>query len=130
MQIIIYAVSLWFGLYLLARDPSNSRLRNTSLGLISYAAALAFDFSASYATNPTGAILLNRLHWGTLILPPIFWAGAVIYLHPESAPNRNSLQNIWRWGIFPLGCVAFLLVITTDKFWHGSFRTIKREKTG
>ncbi len=117
IQILVYAVSLWLGLYLLARNPADSRLRNTGLGLISYAIALAFDFSAIYATSSASAILLNRLHWGTLFLPPIFWAGAVIHLHPESAPNRDSLQNIWRWGIFPLGCIAFLLIITTDTFW-------------
>ncbi|MBC8506844.1 MAG: hypothetical protein ISR58_00720 [Anaerolineales bacterium] len=117
MQIIVYAVSLWLGLYLLARDPSNPRLRNSGLGLISYALALAFDLAASYAPNPTSVILLNRLHWGILFFPPIFWTGAVIHLHPEIAPNRTKLQKIWRWGIFPLGCVAFLLVIITNTFW-------------
>lgn len=117
MQILVYTISLWFGLYLLARNPADARLRNTGLGLISYALALAFDLTASYAPNSASAILLNRLHWGTLFLPPIFWVGAVIHLHPESAPNRTSLLNIWRWGIFPLGWIAFLLVFTTNSIW-------------
>jgi len=126
IQILVYAVSLWFGLYLLARNPADSRLRNTGLGLISYALALAFDLAASYVPNSASAILLNRLHWGILFLPPIFWVGAVIHLHPESAPNRTSLHNIWRWGISPLGCIAFLLVFTTNSFWSpetGQFAT-------
>ncbi len=117
IQILVYAVSLWFGLYLLARDPSNPRLRFSGLGLISYALALAFDLAAIYATNPVSAVLLNRLHWGTLFLPPIFWAGAVINLHPESAPNRDSLRKIWRWGVFPFGWIALLLVLATNTFW-------------
>jgi len=117
MQIFVYAVSLWFGLYLLARNPADSRLRNTGLGLISYAVALGFDLAAIYATSSTSATLLSRAHWGILFLPPIFWAGAVIHLHPESTPNRTVLRNIWHWGIFPLGCVSLFLVFATNTFW-------------
>jgi len=77
IQILVYSFTLWFGLYLLARDMQKPGLRYAGLGLMSYAFALALSI-----------LLRDNIQtsaWGYLpiMLPTVFWMGATIYLVPD-----------------------------------------------
>jgi hypothetical protein len=72
IQLMIYAFTGWLGLYLLAREPRQPRMRYTGLGLIAYALTLLFHALDAVALRDTLSI------W-----PPTLWLVVVLYLLPE-----------------------------------------------
>ena len=89
LHILIYSFTLWFGLYLVARDKDKLGLRYAGLGLISYAFALAFSLLLSDTIENTA--------WGYLpiMLPSVFWMLATIYLVPEVPIERINIHIIF-----------------------------------
>lgn len=78
IHILVFSFALWFGLYLLARDPRKPGLRYAGLGLIAYALALTFDLLATY--DPA----LIRWRFAVALLPSAFWFGVSLSLLPET----------------------------------------------
>lgn len=74
IHIIVYSFTLWFGLYLLARNPQKIGLRYAGLGLVSYALSIALAL-----------FLRDDPHWLRLpaMLPSVFWLGAALHLLPD-----------------------------------------------
>ena len=110
---LVFALALWLGLYLIARDPANRALRLAGLGLVAYAAVWGLD--TLYALAP--ALWLGRLRWPFQCLPAICWSGAALALLPEELPQRPRLDRLWRYAIAPIGgliCVAGALGLLGD----------------
>jgi hypothetical protein len=81
-QVLIYSFALWFGLYLLSRNPRKAGLIFAGLGLVAYAVGIGLDLLAIFAPD------LLRLRAGLRFLPALFWLGASLHLLPDTVPNR------------------------------------------
>lgn len=77
LQILVYSFTLWFGLYLVARDLKKPGLRYAGLGLISYAFALALSMLLQDTIQTSAWAYLP------LMLPTVFWMAATLYLVPD-----------------------------------------------
>ena len=108
LQVAFYTFTFWLGVYLIARDLSSVRLRWAGLGLVAYAIALGLDLLALQANEPTKDLLL-QLHWAVMVLPPLFWTGAVIGLMPEEDERKSWLIKVWQRVLVPLVLVTSLL---------------------
>ena len=114
LEVITYALALWLGLYLLARDWQNAALRWAGVGLVGYAAALAFTIVIDQMSDAAASLI--RLQWFFFFLPVVFWLGAIIALLPEETPFRDSFSHIWQKGLLPGLVVFYAVVLTSDWF--------------
>jgi hypothetical protein len=108
LALLAFSFALWLGLYLLARDVVNPRLRWTGLGLVTYALAIACQTTASFPGlgSPPAAEPCKFL----LLLPAIFWTGALIALLPETSCYRRILGRIWLFGQLPIAVLLHLFL--------------------
>lgn len=111
LEIVAYALSFWLGLYLLARNPANPRLRYAGIGLLAYAVSLASATLARFAPAPAGVMILTRLHAPMLFLPAFFWFATIIYLLPETSGARATLIRVWKFGLLPVAVPLYLLSV-------------------
>jgi hypothetical protein len=112
-KILIFAFVWWFGLYLLARDPTRPLLRRAGFGLVAYALALVAGLLGEAAPLITGAILA-RVERLLLLVPAFCWSGALIQLLPEDWPLREQLDRAWALGLLPLAAAGMALAFVTD----------------
>ncbi len=111
LQILTYTFALWFGLYLLARNPRKIGMRYAGLGLVAYALGLGMDTLMSHVPDLAAVMA----HWRVLVgvLPLVFWFGAVRPLLPGNArsglPGR-PLALLFAASIFFLLGLAVLLL--------------------
>lgn len=105
LQLLIYILTLWLGLYLIRRDWRDGRLFWTGAGLLFYAGAIgALIFLALGGDDhiaQTDAGLPMPLWW-LLALPALCWMGAALSLLPAHEPWREHLARFWRYGQWPL----------------------------
>ena len=105
LQLLIYTLTIWLGLYLLRRDWRDARLFWTGVGLLLYAATVAaLTFGASGADGRTARPVpaLPMQLWWLLALPALCWMGAALALLPAHEPWREHLARFWRYGQWPL----------------------------
>lgn len=121
IELILYALTLWLGLYLITRNVSNLRLRYAGLGTVAYALSLALDLLVTYVrsgTETNGTMLfwpvLERLHGPLLFLPALFWVRTTIELLPEDHVWRERLTNSWLYGLLPVSGLFYLLGAGTN----------------
>lgn len=110
LHILIYSFTLWFGLYLVARDKDKLGLRYAGLGLISYAFALAFSLLLSDTMENTAWSYLP------IMLPSVFWMLATIYLVPEVPIERINIHIIFVMIFIIL--LTFSSAVTTPNLTH------------
>jgi hypothetical protein len=96
--LLAYAVSLWLGLYLLARSPRKAPVRRTAIGLLAYGLAIAAELLRGEAPGAPPARLASLL----VVVPALCWSGALIALLPEELPRRAALDWLWARGLVPL----------------------------
>ncbi|CAA9253841.1 MAG: FIG00821548: hypothetical protein, partial [uncultured Chloroflexia bacterium] len=120
LSICTFAFAFWLGLYLLARDISKALLRRTGLGLVAYALALAADLLGRTAADERGAAALADVHAALVVLPALFWTGALIGVLPEDLPGRTTLDRIWTRGLLPLTTGLAVLIAVTGWLGGGS----------
>jgi hypothetical protein len=101
---IVFALALWLGLYLIARDPANRAQFLAGCGLLAYAAVWGLD--TLHALAPVD--WLGRLRWPFQCLPALCWSGAALALLPEEFPPRPRLERLWRFVVLPVGVVVSL----------------------
>ena len=118
LQVAFYTFTFWLGVYLIARDLTSARLRWAGLGLVAYAIAIGLDLLALQAIGPTKDILF-RLHWAAMVLPPLFWTGAVLGLMPAEDDRKDQLIKVWQRVLVPLVVVTSLLFILGLIIWEG-----------
>lgn len=116
LEVIIYALALWLGLYLLARDWQNAALRWAGLGLMGYALALALTIVIDRMGLMAAAASLIRLQWFFLFVPVIFWLGAIIALHPERISGQAFLTSLWQKSLLSGLTFFYAIVLTSDWF--------------
>jgi len=56
LSAVVFALSWWLGLYLLARDPRKPMLAWTAFGLCSFAVVVAVDAIRLAGNSPTGPL--------------------------------------------------------------------------
>ena len=127
LEVFTYALTLWLGLYLMARNFANLRLRYAGLGSVAYALTLAGDLLVAYLPSrspPEGAtqlwLLLARLHGPLLFLPALFWVRTMIELLPETHPWRERLRQGWLYGLLPVSLLFYLLGAGTSLIVDGT----------
>lgn len=101
---LVFALALWLGLYLIARDPANRALVLAGCGLLAYAAVWGLDTLHALAPG----VWLGRLRWPFQCLPAIVWSGAALALLPEEFPPRPRLERLWRFVVLPIGAAVCL----------------------
>ncbi len=99
LSALVFALSWWLGLYLLARDPRKLVLVLAALGLTSFAAVVALD-----AIRTTGAVdALGRLEVYLVAVPGIAWFAVLL----ELSRPRDS----WRSRVGEAALVAGVAVV-------------------
>lgn len=112
VQVVIYGIALWLGVYLINRNPAKPRLLLTGLGLMTYSVSLALDLLAGYAKEGTVSILLN-LHILMVYLPPVLWSGVAVLLLPEDYPPREIIRRGWAFFALPVAVLMVLVGAST-----------------
>lgn len=106
----VAGMAWWLGLYVILREPRSARLNRSGAGLLAYATAASVDVLSRISG---GAGALAELRWPLVLLPALFWIGALIALLPEHHPSRPTLDATWRLAIAPLTLALFLVGSTT-----------------
>jgi len=106
VSLVLFAVALWLGLYLLARDFRKAHLLWSGLGLAAYALAIA-AYSLQLAAN--GSIVWARIHTALLMWPACLWLGSVAALAPAAWPLRA-----WRLVGVPAAVLLTALILFSD----------------
>lgn len=117
LEVLIFALALWLGFYLIARDLYNIRLWLAGLGLVTYALGLVLDILSNYAPSPDLSLLF--LQWQRLFvfLPALFWIGLLVYLMPSDVALRERLKQHPRpTAVLLVATIFFVLGITFLRF--------------
>ncbi len=114
LQVVVYGIALWLGLYLIMRDPSKTRLHLAGWGLIAYGLSLAADTLSMVAATDGLIALFDRLHNLLIVIPPLLWAGAVLRLLPDDLPARRWAWRLWVNGFLPATLMLLLILAGAD----------------
>src|SRR6185369_15474671 len=102
INILTFSFALWLGLYLLARNSAKALLRYAGLGILAYAFSLAAEILSENTPSITITATLLLMQQFLVLLPAVFWTGALIQLLPETEPLRAPLVRWWGRGLLPL----------------------------
>ena len=78
MSALVFGLSWWLGLYLLARNPRKPVLVLAAIGLIGFSLVVALD--AIRVTPGSDAELLGRIEVFTAIVPSVAWLMVLLEL--------------------------------------------------
>ena len=92
LQLTVLGTALWLGFYLLARNPQKPRLRWTGFGLVAYAIALTMELLHGAVELPFTSDAWQRLTRLFILLPAVFWTGALLHFLPQSSVLRRRLS--------------------------------------
>src|SRR6185369_12896443 len=95
LSALVFSLSWWLGLYLLARDPRKPVLVLAAVGLCSFAAVVALD--AVRLTTATHAELLSRIEIYLVVVPGVA-LGAVAALALVGATLAGGVEGPLRFG--------------------------------
>ena len=106
IELFAFALALWLGLYLVAREGGDARLNRAGWGLVAYALALALGMVRLMRITPLVTVGYRFL----LFVPALFWIGALLTMLPEDSALRPRLDTLWRYSLLPalVGLYAFL----------------------
>jgi hypothetical protein len=110
INILTFGFALWLGLYLLARNPAKALLRYAGLGILAYVLSLAAEMLSENAPSITITASLLLIQQFLVLLPAVFWTGALLQLLPETAPLRIPLVYWWSRGMLPIAALGYLFV--------------------
>ncbi len=95
-NLLFFAFTLWLGSYLLARNPQKMTVPLTGLGIVSFAVALALE------------IIVGEQPSSILLLPALFWIGALLHLIPEETSWRRTAIQTWILTSIPIFILTLL----------------------
>ncbi|MEM7112056.1 MAG: hypothetical protein AAF614_06460 [Chloroflexota bacterium] len=117
LELIVYGLALWLGMYLIARDISSTRLWLAGLGLVTYALGLVLDMLSHYAPQHDLALLFVQWQRFFVFLPALFWIGLLVYLIPGEVALRQRLaQHPRPMAILLVASIFFVLGVTFLRF--------------
>jgi hypothetical protein len=90
LSAVVFALSWWLGLYLLARDPRKPVLVLAAIGLTSFAAVVALDA----VRTASGSELLGRIEIYLVALPGIAWFAVLLELSRPSDTWRSRATEL------------------------------------
>ncbi|OAN32843.1 hypothetical protein [Mycolicibacterium iranicum] len=99
LSALVFALSWWLGLYLLARDPRKLVLVFASIGLTSFALVVALDAVRVLV----GSEMLSRLEIYLVAVPGIAWFAVLLEL--------SQSRDTWRSRAGEAGLVAAVAVV-------------------
>lgn len=89
LSAVVFTLSGWLGLYLLARDPRKPVLVLASIGLCGFAAVVALD--AVRTTSAAHAQLLSQLEVYLVAVPSVAWFAVLVELaRPSDSPRART----------------------------------------
>src|SRR3978361_1394885 len=97
MYALVFSLSWWLGLYLLARDPRKPVLVLAAVGLTSFAAVVALD--AVRLTSGSHAELLSRIEVYLVIVPGVAWFAVLLELTRPSDSSRGRAIELCCTGV-------------------------------
>jgi hypothetical protein len=92
MSAVVFALSWWLGLYLLARGPRKPVLALAAVGLTSFAAVVALD--AVRLATPGHAELLGRIEGYLVVVPGVAWFAVLLELSRPGDTWRSRIGEI------------------------------------
>src|SRR5580693_4421069 len=101
LSAVVFTMSWWLGLYLLARDPRKPVLVLAALGLTSFALVVALD--AVRVTHGPHSALLSQLEVYLVVVPGIAWCAVLLELARPS--------DAWRGRVGDMVAVALVAVL-------------------
>jgi hypothetical protein len=101
MSAVVFGLSWWLGLYLLARDPRKPVLVLAAIGLLSFAIVVALD--AIRVSGGPYTELLSRIEVYIVVIPGIAWFAVLLEL---SRPG-----DTWRSRAGELGAIAVVAAL-------------------
>lgn len=102
LSAVVFALSWWLGLYLLARDPRKPVLALAAIGLTSFAAVVALDA----VRTTSGADVLGRVEVYLVAVPGIAWFAVLVELSRPRETWRSRAGEIGLVGV--VAAVAFV----------------------
>ncbi len=87
LSAVVFTLSWWLGLYLLARDPRKPVLVLAAAGLTSFAIVVALD--AVRVTSTTHADILSRVEIYLVAVPAIAWFAVLVELSRPGDSGRS-----------------------------------------
>src|ERR1043165_14787 len=90
LSAVVFTLSGWLGLYLLARDPRKPVLALAAIGLCGFALVVALD--AIRTTSALHAQLLSQIEIYLVVVPGVAWFAVLVELSraPDSPRSRKT----------------------------------------
>jgi hypothetical protein len=92
LSAVVFTLSGWLGLYLLARDPRKPVLALAAIGLCGFALVVALD--AVRTASVTHAGLLSRIELYLVVVPSVAWFAVLIELSRPSDHYRSRTREL------------------------------------
>jgi hypothetical protein len=120
LQTFLFFLTLWLGGYLIARDPRRLQLWLAGAGMITFALGLAMALLEPFAPTADLGSNLYRAQRLFVLLPALFWLGAMIWLIPNQAAwkeryGRQRLLLTITVGCMVLYGIALGFIIIPDR---------------
>ncbi|OBH21563.1 hypothetical protein [Mycobacterium sp. E3247] len=108
LSAVVFTLSGWLGLYLLARDPRKPVLVMAAIGLCGFALVVALD--AVRNTSPAYAHLLSRVEIYLVAVPGVAWFAVLVELsRPRDGGRARSREVLLVAGVGALTLFGAML---------------------
>jgi hypothetical protein len=106
LSAVVFTLSGWLGLYLLARDPRKPVLVLASIGLCGFALVVALDAVRTTSIQTQHAQLLSQVEVYLVAVPGVAWFAVLLELGRPSESSRRRTPELML-----VGAVAVLTLI-------------------
>jgi len=94
LSAVVFTLSWWLGLYLLARDPRKPVLVLAAIGLTSFASVVALD-AVRVASAAGGSNVLSSVEVYLVTVPGIAWFAVLLEMSRPSDTCASPLTNVF-----------------------------------